>query len=363
MVTLRAAIIGTGRPRRKEGATGFGMGHFHAEGFKAAEDCELVAVADIKPENAEAFAEEHPGVRPYTNHNEMLKSEKPDIVSICLWDHLHCPMTMDCIAAGVKVVHCEKPMAPTFGEARKMHEAAREAGVQLTFNHEMRFNKTIQEAKRLLDADAIGDLTGIETSCGNLFDEGTHWFDLAFFYNGQTPAEWLIGQIDSRTERSLFGVRHEDQSIAQFLFENGVAGLMATGPGAKLLGAERIVRLIGSAGVIEVVWGMPPDEDKLRIRRAGTSDWEDLVVTDHFSGPDMLVGALSRGIVDAIDGFRTGRTPLQDSQWALQATELIFATYESSRRRARIDLPLDIDDSPLLSMLEQGTIGPKSKEA
>jgi hypothetical protein len=28
---------------------------------------------------------------------------------------------------------------------------------------------------------------------------------------------------------------------------------------------------------------------------------------------------------------------------ALQATELIFATYESSRRRGRIDLPLTTD--------------------
>ena len=362
MATLRAAIIGAGRPRRKEGATGFGMAHFHAEGFKAARDCELIAVADIKPENAQAFAEEHPGARPYTDHKEMLRSEKPDIVSICLWDHLHYPMTMHCIQAGVKAVHCEKPMAPTFGEARKMHEAARDAGVQLTFNHQMRFSKTIQEAKHLLDAGTVGDLKAIETSCANLFDEGTHLFDLAFFYNGQTPVQWLIGQIDSRTERSLFGIRYEDQALAQFRFENNVAGLMATGPGAKLLGAERMVRLIGSASAIEVLWGMPPNEDKLRVRRDGATDWENLPLPDNLSGPDMLVGALSRGIADAIDALRTARTPLQDSQWALQATELIFATYESSRRRARIDLPLDIEDSPFLSMLEHGDIGPRSKE-
>ncbi len=45
---------------------------------------------------------------------------------------------------------------------------------------------------------------------------------------------------------------------------------------------------------------------------------------------------------------------------ALQATELIFATYESSRRRARIYLPLEIEDSPLISMLEKGMVGPGS---
>jgi hypothetical protein len=33
---------------------------------------------------------------------------------------------------------------------------------------------------------------------------------------------------------------------------------------------------------------------------------------------------------------------------------LIFATYESSRVRGRVDLPLEIDDSPFLSMLDSG---------
>jgi hypothetical protein len=35
----------------------------------------------------------------------------------------------------------------------------------------------------------------------------------------------------------------------------------------------------------------------------------------------------------------------------MRATELIFATYESSRSHRRIDLPLQSTDSALLSML------------
>ena len=42
------------------------------------------------------------------------------------------------------------------------------------------------------------------------------------------------------------------------------------------------------------------------------------------------------------------------SRKALAATELIFATYEISRRRGRVTLPLEIDDLPLLTGLEQG---------
>jgi hypothetical protein len=33
---------------------------------------------------------------------------------------------------------------------------------------------------------------------------------------------------------------------------------------------------------------------------------------------------------------------------------LIFATYESSRRRARVDLPLTIEDSPMHAMVDAG---------
>jgi hypothetical protein len=35
---------------------------------------------------------------------------------------------------------------------------------------------------------------------------------------------------------------------------------------------------------------------------------------------------------------------------------LIFSSYESSRRRGRVDLPLAIDDSPFLAMVESGAV-------
>jgi len=51
----------------------------------------------------------------------------------------------------------------------------------------------------------------------------------------------------------------------------------------------------------------------------------------------------TRAILDLIDALKSGREPEVSARRALQATELIFATYESSRRRGRIDLPLTTD--------------------
>ena len=43
----------------------------------------------------------------------------------------------------------------------------------------------------------------------------------------------------------------------------------------------------------------------------------------------------------------------------MNAMEIIFGCYESSRRRARVDFPMDIDDSPLIAMLDNGDITPE----
>src|SRR5437762_293929 len=129
--SYRVAVIGCGKPRSEEGSTGFGMSHAHVHGYQETGACELAAAADIVKENAEAFTARYGGTaRAYTDYRQMLAAEKPDIVSVCTWPHLHAPMVLDAVQAGAKAIHCEKPMAPTWGEAKRMHEAAVAKGVQ-----------------------------------------------------------------------------------------------------------------------------------------------------------------------------------------------------------------------------------------
>ena len=130
--TYRVAVIGAGRPRSQTGATGFGMSHAHAKGYTATGRCRLVAVADVVADNATAFAHEHGDAETvtFTDYHEMLASAKPDVVSICTWPHLHAEMVIACAQAGVRAIHCEKPMAPTWGEARRMAEACSRGAAQ-----------------------------------------------------------------------------------------------------------------------------------------------------------------------------------------------------------------------------------------
>ncbi len=344
MTKHRVGIIGCGRRFRTEGATGFGMAHSHAEGYEASPEAEVVALADIDLDNARAFQEQHGGDAIYQDYREMLSSERLDIVSICTWPHLHAEMVIASAEAGAKAIHCEKPMAPTYGESVQMVRTCEERGVQLTFNHQRRFGAPFRRAKELLESGAIGTLQRLEGTCPDLFDWGTHWFDMILYYNDQNPVEWVIGQIEPSGGGRVFGVPVEGQGISHFKFSNGVYGLMMTGRGTD---RRTQIRLVGTDGAIVV---SPGRQVPVRMWGKGQSQWQNI----ELEGDLGAIGYVTSAILDLIDALDSGREPELSARKALQATELIFATYESTRKRGRVQLPLKIDDSPFLSMLESG---------
>lgn len=112
MAQLKVGIVGCGRHRRTEGASGFGIGHSHAAGYAASPICEITAAADINQENLRLFYEEHNVPCGYLSHREMLTRKGLDIVSVCVRPELHERMVIDAAEAGVRAFHCEKPIPP-----------------------------------------------------------------------------------------------------------------------------------------------------------------------------------------------------------------------------------------------------------
>ncbi len=338
----RVGIIGCGRPWRTEEATGMGMAHRHAMGYAATGYTQLVALSDISRENALAFQETHGGDMIFEDYRQMLTETDLDIVSVCVWPHLHAEMVIAAAEAGVKAVHCEKPMAPTFGEAKRMAEVCESNGVQLTFNHQRRFAPPICAARDMVQEGAIGTLQRVECYCPNMNDWGTHWFDIMHFCNDESPAEWVLGQIDTSEVEDVYGVPHENQGISQVHFQNGVEGLLITAQ--DIFNAPFGIRLQGSEGIIDLP--MRPDQGLL-LFNPQTSGWEHRKE----AGSIHDFEAVSKGVIDLIDALRDQREPEMSARRALRNAELTFATYESSRKRGRVDLPLEIDDSPLIEML------------
>jgi UDP-N-acetylglucosamine 3-dehydrogenase len=338
-LSLRVGFIGTGKKKERGDDMGYGMAHKHAAAYQALDSCRLVACADIVRENAEAFAEMYDVSSVYVDYKEMLAREKLDVVSVCTWPHLHSKMVIDCAEAGVRAVHCEKPMADTWGRCKRMYKACRKRGVQLTFNYQRRFGAPFRLARELLKAGEIGSLVRLEGSCGDIWDYGTHYVDMFGFYNEETPAEWVMGQVDVSEDRRIFGMPVEIAGAYVWKYKNGVYAFICTGKAAEAVGAHN--RLIGTEGTIEVG---AADGTNLRVKRKGSAQWEVIDTKgEGLHGP----GYIERALKDTVDALLEGREPELAAYKAMNATEIIFACYESSRRHAKIQLPLKITDNPL----------------
>lgn len=353
MAELRVGVIGTGRKKERADRFGYAMAYRHADGYKQLPVCRLVACADLVEENARSFAATYdlPAEGVYIDYRRMLAEANLDMVSVCTWMHLHEPMVLDACAAGVRAVHCEKPMADTWGGAKRMAAAAQEAGVQLTFNHQRRYGEPFVKARELLKEGRLGELVRLECGAGNLYDTGTHFIDLFSFFNEETPAKWVLGQIDYRQEDLVFGSHNENQQVVLTEYENGVFGLIMTGVpgGSNPVGC--VNRLVGTEGVAEVGC---IDGPGLRYRLAGETDWTEPDLEAGIHGP----GFIERAIADVVDCLLSNRPCQLRAENALIATEIIFGAYESSRRRGRVDFPLDIEDNPLAAMVETGRLKP-----
>jgi UDP-N-acetyl-2-amino-2-deoxyglucuronate dehydrogenase len=303
----------------------------HVPAVKADARGRVVAVADVKREAAEALnAAGQFGATVYTDHRPLLERERPDFVITCLWTALHLPVFQDCVAAGVKAVLSEKPMAPTWGETVAMAQLAEKSGCQLMFCHQRRFAAGNQLARQLLREGRFGQLLRLDLySPPHLLDCGTHTFDQALSFNNETPAKWVHAAVDTSKLIKFFNVPAECMATGQIVFQNGVRAQFQVGGPDLDLGSG--VRAHGTEGFFEVSWD---------------GQWKRAVVyRDPTWQPPAVADAHEQ------DCLETGREPELSWRKALRAAEIIFAAYESVRRRARVELPVTITDEPVPAIL------------
>jgi predicted dehydrogenase len=137
MRKITAAVIGVGY-----------LGRFHAQKYRQAAQCELVAVVDARQEAREAVAAEV-GARPLADYRELLG--KVEAVSVVTPTPAHHAIARDFLDAGAHVL-VEKPITETAPEARDLIELAARRGRVLQVGHLERFNAAILAAEPHLRA-------------------------------------------------------------------------------------------------------------------------------------------------------------------------------------------------------------------
>lgn len=343
--SYKVAVIGTGNIAR-----------LHMAGYINHPQTDVVAVCDLDRVKAEKFASDHNvDAAMYDDYAEMVRKEKPDIVSVCLWPQLHLPVVRACASAGVPAVHCEKPMAPTWAQSLELAAVGESGATQLTFNHQRRFSPLYVYGKDLLTSGRYGKLVRMDAySPAHVLDCGSHLVDFLFMYNAETPAQWVIGQVDARQVKKWFDVPFEFMAVGMIRFQNDVRAYFHSGDDQEHGWA---VRLTCENGIIEVLGG-----DGGTVRHVQFDDGEGWQQRELDMDKDQRQSATMTGVVqDIITGLETGVEPELSWRKATATTEILFALYESSRSRARIDLPLQSDDNPFVSMLEAGVIGPSGE--
>ena len=178
------------------------ISHLHARGYLGVDNLQMVALADPVQAAGDAFGEQYGIERRYTDFREMLDRENLDIVSNATWHKLHAPITIAICARQPKAVLCEKPMATSMGECNEMMIAAERNGVKLAIGHQRRFSPAWNEARELIADGAIGRVQHVMTvGRQGLLNDCSHIFDMMRFVMGDANAEWVIGNIERKTDR------------------------------------------------------------------------------------------------------------------------------------------------------------------
>ncbi len=99
------------------------------------------------------------GIDRYTELDEMLADPNLDLIDVCLPPALHAEVTIAALKAG-KHVFCEKPIALTPADARRMVGAAEKAGKQLMIGHVLPFFPEFKFAYQAITGGKYGRLLG-----------------------------------------------------------------------------------------------------------------------------------------------------------------------------------------------------------
>lgn len=144
--SLKVGLIGVG-----------GIARTHVPGWAASTHAELVAASDINTTVLEEWGRLHGVSKLSTDPADLFHDPDIDIIDICTPNMYHAPLTIAALEAGKHVI-CEKPLAPTPKEIRKMIEARDRSGKMLMTAQHFRFKGNSQAMKREIEAGALGDI-------------------------------------------------------------------------------------------------------------------------------------------------------------------------------------------------------------
>lgn len=322
---------------------------------------EMVAFCDIIVERAKEAAEKYgvKGAKVYENYRELLKDKSIDVVHVCTPNKSHADITVDSLEAG-KHVMCEKPMAKTAADARRMVEAAKRTGKKLTIGYQNRYRADSRYLKKVVDNGDLGEiyfakahavrrravptwgvfLNEEEQGGGPLIDIGTHALDLTLWMMNNYKPKFVVGNTYQKlgkmiSEGNAWGPWDPDK----FTVEDSAFGFITMEDGATI--------------ILESSWALNTlQTGEARTTLCGTKGGADMqdglrINGEHLGKLFVTKPGLDASGVDFFDSKSENPAELEAKMWiecilndtepvvkpeeALVVTEILEAIYESAK--------------------------------
>jgi predicted dehydrogenase len=162
------AVLGGPRhvpPSEKLNIAGVGIGGRGAGDLHELSSENIVALCDVDQKYAAKVFKSYPKAEQFRDFRKMLDKQKNiDAVVIATPDHLHAVVTMTAIKMG-KHVYCEKPLAHSIYEVRKVTEAAREAKVATQLGNQGQASEGTRLVCEFIWDGAIGPVHEVHSWC------------------------------------------------------------------------------------------------------------------------------------------------------------------------------------------------------
>jgi len=322
----------------------------------------MVAFCDIIPEKAEKAAKEYgvEGAKVYTDYKELLKDETIEVVHVLTPNKEHADITVDALHAG-KHVMCEKPMAKTAEDARRMVAAAKETGKKLTIGYQHRQKVPAQYAKEYIETGALGEiyyancyavrrrgtpnwgvfLNEEEQGGGPIIDIATHSLDLTLYLMNNYEPQMVVGKTHKKLEHPEAGNIWGDNGVSDTPLEEAACAMIVMKNGATIMletswalnTAEPIAE--GSCVLCGSRAGLSLKNDKLVLNEVKLNKLTETAVDTSAGGVAFYDGAtMTPQLTEAINWINcivNDTDPIVLPEQALVVSEILEAIYVSSK--------------------------------
>jgi predicted dehydrogenase len=215
----------------------FSRNHLNSWKDLEPEGADVVAVCDVDPAKAKAAAETFGIPHWYSDAETMFRERNLGLVDIVTRMDTHVELAEMAMRHRVPMI-VQKPFAPNLDDVRTIVEGAERAGLFLAVHENFRFQKPLQEVKRLVQSGIIGEpswarisfRTGYDIYKGQpyfygeerfvILDLGVHVVDLARFLLGE------VAHVSCETQRRNPKVKAEDTATMLMRHASGAVSVV-----------------------------------------------------------------------------------------------------------------------------------------